>query len=226
MVMQFMSGILSKGNENQLMEKLLEALPSSHILLWAKCLTEYEDKELAKNTIKNDYRRYYDENKIEFSTLLDVDCIAASFLIDVISALNKEAHTSHQTFSEQTFNIKELEFVLSNLTQSGVRRLCNSLEKDFCVVTKLWLNTCRLNDECADCIRGLVSSKLTELTLSGNPITDSGIVSLSQALESTTCQVTSLYLNDYQITDAGIDSLSQALQSSTCQVSSLDLSYN
>ena len=234
MVMQFMSGILSDRKDNKLMEKLLEALPSSNrsgdILLRAKCLTEYEDEEFAKTVIKESHRQYSTAYRsIEFTDLTDVDCIAVSFLLDTFSALNEEeADTIHQTFPKQTFAVKRLEICLSaDLTLSGVRRICNSLEKDLCPVTKLRLFKNRLlNDECADCIRELVSSKLIELSLSWTRITDVGVVSLSKALQSSACQVTSLVLSFNQITDAGVVSLSQALQSSACQVTSLVLSYN
>ena len=54
MVMQFMSGILStEGNTDKFMEELLEEFPLPRdILLTAKCLFEYQDKEFAKNIIK------------------------------------------------------------------------------------------------------------------------------------------------------------------------------
>ncbi len=233
MVMQFMSGILSKEKENVFMNKLLEALPSSNgskdiRLISAKCLTEYEDKEFAKFIIKKQHRRYSDgQGGLQFDMLTDVDCIAVSFLLDTFSASNEEeAGKKHQTFAEETFIVKSLRIKFSKLTQSGVRRICNSLEKDFCAVTELELSSCLLNDECADCIKGLVSSKLTELILNGEQITDAGVASLSKALQSSICQLTSLNLNSNQITDAGVVSLSQALQSSACQVTSLNLWAN
>ncbi len=232
LVMQFMSGILSRAEDSELMEKLLEALPSSFenkdILLRLKCLTEYEDKEFAKSIIKKYHRRYFtDIGEIYFENLTDVDCIAVSFLLDVISALNEErAETRLETFPGQSFVVDRLKIIFAELTQSAVRRICNSLEKDFCAVTELELFHCQINDECVDCFRGLISSKLTELKLSDNAITDAGVVSLSQALQSVACQVTSLDLGCNQISDDGAASLSQALQSSACQLSSLDLSQN
>ena len=230
MVFQFMSGILSKGKDNESMEKLLEALPSSNeskdILLRAKCLTEYEDKEFAKSIVKKHHRLFYtDDNRIEFETLTDADCIAVSFLLDVFSSLNEEADTRHQIFSEQTF-IVGLIIRSSNLTQSGVRRICSSLEKDFCDVNELSLIYCQLNDECADSLSQALQSSACQVTLlylTGNQFTDAGVFSLSQALQSSACQVTLLYLTGNQFTDAGVFSLSQALQSSACQVTTLYL---
>ncbi len=232
LVMQFMSGILSRGEDSELMEKLLKALPSSFerrdILLRLKCLTEYEDKEFAKSIIKKYHHQYFtDIGEICFQDLTDVDCIAVSFLLDVNSALNEErAETRLETFSGQSFVVDRLRIIFSELTESAVRRICNSLEKNFCGVTQLELFRCQINDKCVDCIRGLVSSKLTKLKLNDNEITDAGVVSLSQALQSSACQVTSLELRGNQISDAGVVSLSKALQSSACQVTSLHLSGN
>ena len=234
MVLQFMSGILSKEKDSELMEKLLEALPSSNdrkdILLRAKCLTEYKEKEFAKNVVKKHPKLFYSGgNRIQFEKVTDVDCIAISFLLDVFSSLNEEANTRHLTFSEQTFIVKELIIRSSNLTQSGVRRICNSLEKDPCPVIKLELMSCELNDECADSLSQALQSsacQITTLYLKDNQFTDDAAISLSEALQSSACQVTTLDLSRNQITDAGVASLSQVLQSSTCQVTSLNLRNN
>jgi len=51
-----------------------------------------------------------------------------------------------------------------------------------------------LNDECVDCMRELISSRLTELVLEVNAITDVGVIRLSEALQSPTCKVTTVDL--------------------------------
>ena len=52
MVLQFIAGILSKKKNDELMENLLESTSfsssSDHLLLKAKCLSEYQDKEFAE----------------------------------------------------------------------------------------------------------------------------------------------------------------------------------
>ena len=229
MVMQFMAGILSKKKDKEFMEKIMHEhlLPSNEIgrdslLFRVKCLAEYGEKDFAKHVIKKHHLRFRFRR---FNNLTDVDCISVSFLLDVTSALNEEeAAGKHQTFAEQPFTVDALSVIDSSLTQSGVRRICKSLENDFCAVTKLDLNGCRLKDECVVCMRGLVSGKLTELSLMKNRITDVGVICLSQSLKSSSCKVTSLDLSDNQITGAGVCSLSQAIQSSPC--TSLDLGYN
>ena len=229
MVMQFMAGILSKKRDNELMEKLLEVLISEEsgrdtLLIRAKCLAEYEDKDFAKNIIKKHPSKFGIDG---FRELTDLDCITVSFLLDVFCELNKEACKKHQPLTEQTLIVKELNISSSNLTQSGIRRICKSLEKEFCPVVALGLRGCRLNDECIDCMRELVFSKLTELDLDDNEITDDGVISQSQALQSPACKVTTLDLSFTQtVTDGGVISLSQALQSSACKVTTLNLSVN
>ena len=229
-VMQFMAGILSKKKDNEFMEKLLGVLEPGGssgearggLPIGVKCLAEYENKDFAKNFIK----KHLSFRTEKFRKVTDVDCIAVSFLLDVFGELNEEATKKHQPFTEQPLSVKALSISHSFLTQSGIRRICKSLDKEFCPVVKLRLIDCDLNDECVECMRGLVSSRLTVLVLDHNWITDAGFFSLSQALQSPACKVTTLFLGRNQITDAAVTSLSQALQSSVCKVTTLHLERN
>ena len=236
MVVQFMSGILSKQNSNTCMEELLkEIYPSSDKpngnlrLVTAKCLMEYQDTEFAKNIVKKRYHQLCGlHGEIEFSGLTAVDCTAVSFLLDVISALKaEEAAIMKQTISEQSRAVSILSIFSSYLTQFGVQRIFKTLEKDFCAITNLTLNICHLNDECAHKIGELLpTTKLTELSLYNAQITNDGVVSLCQALQAPTCKVTTLGLSWNQITDACVVSVCQALQTPTCKVTTLHLGGN
>ena len=254
MVMQFMAGILSKEKDSELMEKLLQQLssntciePNQH-LLPGKCLYEYQDKEFAK-----DYYRQHPVrggNWICFSGVTDVDCIAISFFLDILSALNEEEPSTRQqalpseqppfmsaerlgidnsemTLSEQCSisTIKEL-IIESSMISSGLTRISASLEKDFCPITELFLPYIQLNHECPDCIRRLLSKKLSGLVLWGNFLTDAGVASLCEALKEPRCKVTKLGLNGNQITDAGVASLCEALKEPSCKVTKLGLNGN
>ena len=254
MVMQFMAGILSKEKDSELMEKLLEQLspntciePNQH-LLPGKCLYEYQDKEFAKD--------YYREHPVRggnwicFSGITDVDCIAISFFLDILSALNEEEPSKRQqtssseeppfisverlgiansemTLSEQCSisTIKEL-IIEYSMISSGLTRISASLEKDFCLITELFLPYCQLNHECPDCIRRLLSKKLSSLVLWGNFFTDAGVASLCEALKEPSCKVTKLGLNGNQTTDAGVVSLCEALKELSCKVTKLGLNGN
>ena len=186
MVIQFMAGILSKkqnkwGFKKKLMKKLLKQVSpntSHEYLLQAKCLYEYHDKEFAK-----DYYRKYPvrDEEIWFDGITDVDCIAISFFLDTITALNEEEpNTRHHTlpsgkppcgtvnmgisYSKMTLlkqrpfmSIKRL-IIEYSMISSGLRRISAALERDSCPITELRLKSCQLDNECVGFIRGPVFS--------------------------------------------------------------------
>ena len=223
MVMQFMAGILSKNKDNESMEKLLEALRSEGrrcdvFLVRLKCLVEYGDKDFAKLIIKKHLKNFH---VYKFVSLYDVDCIAVSFLLDALCLLNGEAAKTKVPFTGKKLSISD-----SNLTKSGISRIWKSLDKELSAVETLQLRKCGLTGECVDCMKEFVSSRLTELDLDQNNISDAGVIHLSQALQSSACKVTELSLSDNSILDAGVNCLSQALQSSACKVTTLFLRSN
>jgi len=232
MVLQFMAGILSKKKNGELMEKLLENISfsssSDGILLRAKCLSEYQDKEFAKYVIKNYPRHYSNSGNLFFSDVDVVDCIAISFLLDVFSALNEEkATTAQHQRSEQFFTVNSLSISGSSPTLSGITRLCKSLEKEHCSITKLNLLVRPLPDKSVDRISGLCS-KLTELHIffsfdDMNPDISTDVTSLCGALKYPSCKVTTLRLSCW-IT--GVTSLCVALKHPNCKVTTLDISGN
>ena len=236
MVLQFMAGILSKEKDSELMKTFLRGLlPEDEkrdddlLLLEAKCLYEYQDEVFAKDH----YRQYpFRDERIDFSNINDVDCIAVSFFLDILSALNDEtAAAKHQTSSEQPFVAVNKALVISgsNLTVSGVKRVCRSLEKDFCDITELSLFSGQITDAgVASLCEALKhpSCKVTTLNLSGNQITKAGAGSLCEALKHPNCKVTTLNLSGNQITDAGVVSLCEALKHPNCKVTTLNLSGN
>ena len=170
MVMQFMAGILSKEKDEELMERLLEKVSpnigKSDQKLQAKCLYEYQDEEFAK-----DYYRQHPvrDEEVCFIGINDADCIAISFFLDTISALNEdEPNTRHQTLlplSTVNVGIADSEMTLSEQSSfmsikrlliddskisSGLKRIFASLERDSCFITELGLTRCQLNNECVD----------------------------------------------------------------------------
>ena len=231
MVLQFMAGILSKEKDSQLMKKLLIGLPTGHgrVLLEAKCLFEYQDEQLAKDH----YRQHpFREKMIGFSDINDVDCIAVSFLLDNLSALNEDAAAAKHQPSEQSFKVAvniALDISHSNLAVSGVKRICKSLQKDFSDVIELSLRYCQITDvSVASLCEALKhpSCKVTTLNLNGNQITDAGVASLCEALKYSSCKVTTLKLSGNQINNAGAVSLCEALKHKSCRVTTLALSGN
>ena len=250
MVLQFMSGIISKQNDQAFMRKLLRGLIQRPRIIM-KCLAEYHDKQFALNFVKKFYRKlFYSYETIVFN---DMDCIAVSFLLDIISTLNQlNFQQSHRLLSyrlnlfrcvvpcaegtaewSQTSSYhssrapNELCLFDCHITQAGLTQICKVLKNELCTVTSLSLWSCSMADECVVTIaESLSSTNVTELSLYRNTITDAGVASLSQALQTAACQVTTLNLSENQITDAGVASLCQALQTAACQVTTLNLSEN
>ena len=222
MVMQFMAGILSKEKDSELMNNVLREISSTtekgeRDVLTAKCLYEYQDKEFAK-----DYCHQYPiSDYLMFTSMNDVDCIALSFWLEILTELNEEENSARQQTESRDVSI-----LFSDLSLCGIQRICRSLEKDYCSFNKLTLGGCQLNDECVYCLSELVGSKLSTLNLTGNRITSAGVASLSKALKRSSCKVIMLELRGNQITDAGVASLCEALKHPSCKVTTLDLSVN
>ena len=143
---------------------------------------------------------------------------------DIISELNKEeAGEAQHKCSDKFVTGKELELSESQLTLSGIQRLCNSLNNEHCIVSKLTLFYFDLTDECDDVINRLVVRKLTTLSLVTTGITDIGFASLCEALQHPSCKLTTLILMENNITDIGFASLCEALQHPSCKLSTLNL---
>ncbi|XP_078380840.1 uncharacterized protein LOC144663688 [Oculina patagonica] len=231
MVMKFIAGILSKKRNDKLMERLLESISITRepLLLKAKLLSEYQHKEFAKNVIKKYPHHYHSDQdgQMSFEGLNDLDCIAVSFLLDVISELNEEeAATAQRERSEQSCSVNSLSISFSALTLSGIKRICESLEKEHCAITVL-LQLLSYNHSSDTVITRLCealqhpSCKVTTLHLSGNQITD-----MCEALQHSSCKVNTLILSFNQITDTGVARLCEALQHSSCIVTALHLIGN
>ena len=234
MVLQFIAGILSKKRDDKLMERLLESISSSlengqPLQLTAKCLSEYQDKEFAKNVIKNHPNYYYDwYGQLGFEDLNDVDCIAVSFLLDVISELNEEeATTAQHERSEQSVYVNSLEIDYPALTLSGMERICKSLEKEHCAITVLTLHGIDETAFATFCKALQHSScNVTTLNLSKNFFTYTGYARLCELLEHPTCKVTTLFVSYNEITDTDVAELWETLQHPSCKVTTLYLSDN
>ena len=239
MVLQFTAGILSKKRDDKLMERLLESISSSlesgqPLLERAKCLSEYQDKEFAKNDIKNHPHHCFNsdqDGRMRFDSLNDVDCIAVSFLLDVISELNEEeATTAQHELSEQSLYVNSLTIYSSPLTLPGIKRICESLEREHCAITELTLfELHQMDDTSLDRVCEALqhaSCKVTVLNLTSNRFTDTGISRLCEALQHPSCKVTTLYLTHSQFTDTGVSRLCEALQHPSCKVTTLDLMRN
>ena len=224
MVFQFMAGVLSNEGNEELMEKLLDS-PFMHRNLKMTCLNEYQNKEFAKKFIRNNSQAFCDSDGVmAFERFSDVGCIGLSFVLDIISELNKEeAGEAQHKCSDKFVTVKELELHGSQLTLSGIQRVCNSLNNEHCLVSELNLSYVNLTDEHIDVINRLVVRKLTTLNLESSRITDTGVASLCEALQHPSCKLTTLDLESSRITDTGVASLCEALLHPSCKLTTLNL---
>ena len=224
MVFQFMAGMLSSEGNEELMEKLLDS-PFMHRNLKMTCLNEYQNKEFAKKFIRNNPQAFCNsDGVVAFEVFSDVGCIGVSFVLDIISELNKEeAGEAQRKCSDKFVTVKELKLSVSELTLSGIQRVCNSLNNEHCLVCELNLVYIYLTDECVDVINRLVVRKLTTLSIATTGITDTSVASLCEALQHPSCKLTTLNLRGSSITDTSVASLCEALQHPSCKLTSLNL---
>ena len=236
MVLQFMSGILSKQEDQAFMRKLLRGLIRrtqtmlSVESLIMKCLAEYHDKEFALNFVKKFYRKlFYLYTTIEFEGL---DCIAVSFLLDVISTLNAEekADMNQLTFQQSHRplgnRLNLFRRIVPCAEGTGERSQTSSYHSSIAPDTLL-LFDCHITQTGVRQICKVLKNELcnvTSLSLCSCSMADECVVTIAESLPSTNVTELSLYSN--KITDAGVARLCQALQTAACQVTILNLSEN
>jgi hypothetical protein len=237
MVCQFMAGILSIGKDGKLLEKLVNwitTLPNlrkdQKLLLTAKCLYEFKDREFAKAIVKNHYDRYCDSGSIVFLEITDVECIMISFLLDIFNSLNEMQMTRRSlTLSRKkpVLTVRTLYIGMSTLSVAGLKRICNSLNGEYCNVEEMEVFDCGVKDECAPCLGELlVKSKLTYLDVNENKLTDETVGILCDSLVDPRCKLTKLYLSYNDIGDKGAELLCQSLLHEHCKLSRLVMYKN
>ena len=235
-VLQFMSGILSKQNDHAFMRKLLGGLirraQSSLSVepLIMKCLAEYHDKEFALNFVKRFYSQlFYLHLIIKFKGL---DCIAISFLLDIVSTLNAEEQDEmNQLTFQQSHrplgNRPNLFRRVVPCAKGTVERSQTSSHQSSRVPYELYLFDCHITQTGLRQICKVLKNELctvTSLDFSSCLMADECVATIAESLPLT--NVTRLSLQGSKITDASVVSLCQALQTAACQVTKLDLREN
>ncbi|XP_046720057.1 NACHT, LRR and PYD domains-containing protein 3-like isoform X1 [Silurus meridionalis] len=124
--------------------------------------------------------------------------------------------------------LRELDLSDNNLQDSGFKLLSPGLESPHCKLEILRLHNCQLTQKSCAVIVVVLTSKSThliELSLGHNNLQDSGVKSLSGALQSPCCKLKSLSLNECGFTEEGCISLAEALKSNS-HLRELDLCAN
>ncbi|XP_020913295.1 NACHT, LRR and PYD domains-containing protein 14 [Exaiptasia diaphana] len=200
MVYIFMSGLLGsrKLKNKELMEKLLECL-GKHIrdkdrlrLVSLRCLHEFGEESLTGEqlTANRDSRYWRTYVRIELHGVTDTDC-------DAIAKLAESTATSSST-------ARALSIVNSSITVGGLEKLLRSLH-DSIDIAALILWGCGLDDECAKWLSTEYfhgNTKITELDLSANEISNDGVIDIMENLPS---NLTVLYLSWNKISDKGVE---------------------
>ncbi len=188
----------------------------AHQILLMKCLRETEDEDIAKETAASSALKDVTTIRPRRNTLSPSDWAAVVFVCKHLSNLTR-FEVGIQTWcssAEATRLLKErciecVTFLCSGLGDLGLQHLLSALMK----------SECHVNHQ---------HSKLTELTLRGNGITDSGVLHLTEFLKSShgSC-IKKLDLTVNKITPCGIAKLCEVLDSEICgQLTMLNLSDN
>ena len=235
-VLQFMSGILSKQNDHAFMRKLLGGLIRRASFsffvesLIMKCLAEYHDKEFALNFVKRFYSQlFYVHSTIQFRGL---DCIAVSFLLDIVSTLNAEEQDEmNQLTFQQSHrllgNRPNLFRRVVPCAEGTAERSQTSSHQSSRAPDMLFLLDCHITQTGLTQICKVLKNELctvTFLVFSSCLMADECVATIAESLPLT--KVIKLSLRGNKITDASVVSLCQALQTAACQVTELDLREN
>ena len=236
MVLQFISGILSKQNDHAFMRKLLGGLirraQSSLFVepLIMKCLAEYHDKEFALNFVKRFYSQLFDFHFIiKFKGL---DCIAISFLLDIVSTLNadEQDEMNQLTFQQSHRLLGNRPNLLRRVVpcaEGTAERSQTSSHQSSRAPDELYLFDCHITQTGLRQICKVLKNELcsvTSLDFSSCLMADECVATIAESLPLT--NVIELSLRGNKITDASVVSLCQALQTAACQVTKLDLRDN
>ncbi|XP_034502906.1 NACHT, LRR and PYD domains-containing protein 3 isoform X3 [Ailuropoda melanoleuca] len=115
--------------------------------------------------------------------------------------------------STNSLTLTELNLSDNALGDTGIKVLCEMLQRPGCNIRRLWLGQCCLSHQCCFNISSVLSSnqKLVELDLSHNTLGDFGIRLLCVGLRHLSCNLKKLWLMNSGLTSGCCPALSSVL---------------
>ena len=116
-------------------------------------------------------------------------------------------------FLTENDDVFQLGLSENNITDEGVKHLCDALKNENCKLTNLDITKNNINDEgvkhLCDALKN-ENCKLTDLNLCYNKINDEGVKQLCDALKNENCKLTNLSLQCIMIKDQCVEHLYDA----------------
>ncbi|CAI5677804.1 unnamed protein product [Oreochromis niloticus] len=129
----------------------------------------------------------------------------------------------------QSCSLRELDLSVNSLNDSGLKLLCDGLQRSECTLETLRLSFCNLSERSYESLYLVLkfqSSRLKEMDLNDNKLQDSAMTLLSDGLQSPHCALETLRLSHCNLSERGCETLSSGLSSQSSSLRELNLSNN
>ncbi|XP_056304527.1 NLR family CARD domain-containing protein 3-like [Danio aesculapii] len=208
---------------NQLSALLQDKHCTLNTLILCKCSITEEQCEILTSALKSN-PSHLRELELSGNQLGDSGVQNLSDLLMKPQFKLKKLHLSYCRFTEEQCviltsalksnpsHLRELNFGLNKLGDSGVKNLSDLLMKLQFKLEKLHLNRCSITEEQCEILTSALKSNpshLRELSLSDNQIRNTGVNLLCEVLKDSHCKLKTLRLNECGITD--VSSLTHCL---------------
>ena len=195
------------------------------VLFMSGILSKLKDNEFEEKLIIKKFVHEIGSELPIYECLLEYEDI--EFAKGIIKKFHKIFGIRTQHLPDYGFEMAYADCTVVSFTLNVFGALNAEEESEWNTITTLNLKDMKVTDAGVASLSQALQTPtctVTRLNLGGNEITDASVASLCQALQTPACKVTTLTLRGDQITDAGVASLCQTLQTPTCTVTELDLS--
>ena len=197
------------------------------VLFMSSILSKLKDNEFEEKLIVKKFVHEVGTRLPIYECLLEYEDI--EFAKGIIKKFHKIFGIHNQDLPVYSFGMAYADCTVLSFTLNVFGALNAEEKSNWNTITTLNLKDMKVTDAGVASLSQALQTPtctVTRLNLGGNEITDAGVASLCQALQTPACKVTELDVSGIQITDAGVASLCQALQTPTCKVTRLTLRGN